>query len=145
MSFNSAFVMGKEIPLIQIIVMGSEMLHYPNVSNFISCYIWSWFSLTMAHLILQSNGVSQIKFLSYLFFKQTTAATAMSYYHKHNQVMALKTSHFEISDQIILCSAILFLAGKATERIRRIREVLNVVRYFYGFESNLLDLKEVFA
>jgi hypothetical protein len=69
----------------------------------------------------------------------------MSYYHKHNQVIALKTSHVDIPDQIILCSAILFLAGKATEKIRRIREVLNVVRYFYGFESNLLDLKEVFA
>jgi hypothetical protein len=68
----------------------------------------------------------------------------MSYYHKHNQVMSLKTSHGNISDQIILCSAILFLAGKATERIRRIREVLNVVRFFYGFQSNLLDLKEVF-
>ena len=34
--------------------------------------------------------------------------------------------------KINMLTAILFLAGKSTENIRRIREVLNVVRYLYG-------------
>lgn len=48
-----------------------------------------------------------------------------------------------IDEKIILCTAILFLAGKSTENIRRIREVLNVVRYLHGLKSELLELKDV--
>lgn len=48
-----------------------------------------------------------------------------------------------IPNEIILCSAILFLSGKSTENIRGIRAVLNVVRCLFGFEPDVLGLREV--
>jgi hypothetical protein len=70
-----------------------------------------------------------------LRFPVQATATALVYYHKyctfceqqHKPVSSLPTS-----SKTNLFIAILFLAGKATENIRRIREVLNVVRFLYG-------------
>jgi hypothetical protein len=67
----------------------------------------------------------------------------MSYFHKYNELMASKVVMKNTADQIILCSAILFLAGKATENIRRIREVLNVVRHLNGLNAESLSLRQV--
>ena len=72
-----------------------------------------------------------------------TAATAITYRHKYNVVMKSKRPPENVYDSIMLCSAILFLAGKSTENIRRIREVLNVVRHLYGFKSEMLELRKV--
>lgn len=74
---------------------------------------------------------------------KVTAATAITYRHKYNGVMKSKRPSENTYDSIMLCSAILFLAGKSTENIRRIREVLNVVRHLYGFKSELLELRKV--
>jgi hypothetical protein len=74
---------------------------------------------------------------------KVTAATAITYRHKYNGVMKLNRPSENTYDSIMLCSAILFLAGKSTENIRRIREVLNVVRHLYGFKSEMLELRKV--
>ena len=67
----------------------------------------------------------------------------MIYCHKYS-IVAESAQRLELVDEkIILCTAILFLAGKSTENIRRIREVLNVVRHLHGLKSELLELKEV--
>jgi hypothetical protein len=85
-----------------------------------------------------------------LKFPCTTAATALIYWHRfcdyatsgdNTERQAVKLS--SETDHIILCSAILFLAGKATEYIRRIREVVNVVRLLFGYKPEEFDLNEV--
>lgn len=67
----------------------------------------------------------------------------MIYCHKYSIVAGSAQKLEVIDEKIILCTAILFLAGKSTENIRRIREVLNVVRYLHGLKSELLELKDV--
>ena len=67
----------------------------------------------------------------------------MIYCHKYSIVAGSAQKLELIDEKIILCTAILFLAGKSTENIRRIREVLNVVRYLHGLKSELLELKDV--
>ena len=67
----------------------------------------------------------------------------MIYCHKYSTVTESAQKQESIDEKIIICAAILFLAGKSTENIRRIREVLNVVRHLFGLKSELLELKEV--
>ena len=67
----------------------------------------------------------------------------MIYCHKYSIVTESALKLDVVEEKIILCTAILFLAGKSTENIRRIREVLNVVRYLHGLKSEQLELKEV--
>ena len=80
-----------------------------------------------------------LKALSSPLSVKTTAATAMAYYHKYCDVMKDNI----MSEKIVLCSAILFLAGKSTENIRGIRGVVNVVRHLYGFAPDSLQLRQV--
>jgi hypothetical protein len=84
-----------------------------------------------------------------LKFPCTTAATALIYWHRFSDYAAGGDTNCQVlklsseTDHIILCSAILFLAGKATEYIRRIREVVNVVRLLFGYKPEEFDLNEV--
>ena len=80
-----------------------------------------------------------LKVLLFPISVKTTAATAMVYYHKYCDVMKDNI----MSEKIVLCSAILFLAGKSTENIRGIRGVVNVVRHLYGFAPDSLELRQV--
>ena len=80
----------------------------------------------------------------------TTAATALVYWHRFCDYAESKDSTLcgslivsSENDRIVLCSAILFLAGKATENIRRIREVVNVVRLMFGHKPEDFELTEV--
>jgi hypothetical protein len=85
-----------------------------------------------------------------LKFPCTTAATSLVYWHRFCEYMdngSLQSnkgvSPSTESDHIILCSSILFLAGKATECIRRIREVVNVVRLLFGHKPEDFCISEV--
>ena len=70
-----------------------------------------------------------------LRFPIQTTATALVYYHRYCDFCEQQNrpvSTLPTKTKSNLFTAILFLAGKATENIRRIREVLNVVRYLHS-------------
>ena len=67
----------------------------------------------------------------------------MAYHHTYCEVMKSKVTPKSIEERVVHCSAILFLAGKATENIRGIRGVLNVVRHLCGLKPDSLELRKV--
>lgn len=81
-----------------------------------------------------------------LRFPIQTTATALTYYHRYCNFCEQQQRPVSILPTIAktnLFIAILFLAGKVTENIRRIREVLNVVRYLYsGYRPEELALRD---
>ena len=77
-----------------------------------------------------------------LLYPSTTAFTSLIFYHKYATYKLANISSTD-DDEIILCASILFLAGKATEQIRRIRDTLNTVRSQFGHKPDELDLNQV--
>jgi hypothetical protein len=71
---------------------------------------------------------------------KTTAATAATYLH-HS--LKDEKDFSDAAESVVLSSALLFLAGKSTENIRRIRDVLNAVRHHHKFDIKALNVSEV--
>lgn len=79
-----------------------------------------------------------------LKFPCTTAAISLIYWHRfcdYSNNDSIKEA--SESNDIVVCSSILFLAGKATEHIRRIREVMNVVRFLFAHRDDSFGIAEV--